>query len=287
MLDLKSVDKDVIRQIIQASADAANAGNRQPWQFDIYADHINISLHPDRNIENDNKLRKTWISFGCAIQNMIICASQFGLEAHYKINISDADMNVVMTFAKNVTPHPFCAMLKNTCVNRGEYEHDYKLSGAQVDELESLSPFKEVKLQLLTELAQQEQFKDIIADNANPKELFKYFSTGSLYGAILADDAFSEISLIETGRLFTLLRCWVVKHDLAIQPVGCYMTGIFDLHHEDKHPIAQMIADLLSDKNDFEPVMAFRIGKPIDPLKKSERARLPLEEITDWRMDED
>lgn len=284
MLTINQDNQKTIRSIISAGTNAANAGNRQPWQFTVFPSYIEIDIHQERSIEKDKNLRKTLISFGGAIQHMLIAASEYRLALDYHLNMTENDMHVRVIFNPTDKVHAYIEAQNRTCVNRNFYDSHHPLSAKQIKQLNQLSPFEQVKIALITEVSAKDQFVDLILEHAKPSPLFRSFDTASIYGAIIADDPFDPAQLIMTGRLLTLLQCWVVQQHLAIQPVGSYMISIFEAHHENHHPVAEAISEIFSNPEAMDPVLAFRIGKPLKPLEKSERERLPVDKVISWHL---
>jgi len=74
--------------IVQCGTLAANAHNTQPWSFHLLNDSVVLFADLKRNLGRaDPRRRMLLMSLGCAVENMVVAASQLGYAAH----IDDAD----------------------------------------------------------------------------------------------------------------------------------------------------------------------------------------------------
>jgi hypothetical protein len=68
--------------IVHAAVLAANAHDTQPWKFRIGADRIDIYADTDRHLgAMDPFRREMHLSLGCALENAVLIARSFGLDA--------------------------------------------------------------------------------------------------------------------------------------------------------------------------------------------------------------
>ncbi len=92
--DMMIKEKQIL-QLIKLAAHAPSGHNTQPWRFSY--DEGSITMRPDfmralQVVDADN--HAMFISLGCALENLLIAARQYGLEATYEITSESADPNI-------------------------------------------------------------------------------------------------------------------------------------------------------------------------------------------------
>ena len=207
----------------------------------------------------------------------------FQLKLNYKIEEHSDNEYVYIQFDKENKLHLWHSILDKCYINRSAYDPDHTLTSTQQRELTKLSPSDSVQISLLTDKQQQQAFIKIVCQHMNTNNLFAQFNTASIYGAITCAHPYSSANLIEVGRTFTRLQLWAHDNSLAFQPVGCYMVGIFDKHHETHHGGAAIIETIFSNSKNFEPAIGFRIGIPKEHSLPNQRK--PADEVIAWHIE--
>ncbi len=71
---------DKLKFLVNYAVLAPSLHNSQPWKFAVRADEIRILADPTRQLKvADSDARELYISIGCAIENLLIAATYFGL----------------------------------------------------------------------------------------------------------------------------------------------------------------------------------------------------------------
>ena len=117
--------KDKIIQLLGYAINAPSGGNSQPWTFKIEDNKLIIFSHPEKDNPVLNfRSRGTLIAQGALIENIVIAASQHGLEAMVNIAKDPNDQAIAeITFNdSNSPPDPLYASIPTRSTNRKQYE---------------------------------------------------------------------------------------------------------------------------------------------------------------------
>jgi nitroreductase len=117
----------VLKTIIDFATKAASSHNTQPWKFTVEGHYI--KLYPDftRSLPvADADRHELYISIGCALENLIIAATQFGYKATvgYDLNGNDEHILIHLYEDETCTPSLLYDSILQRHVNRSVYTAD-------------------------------------------------------------------------------------------------------------------------------------------------------------------
>src|SRR3989344_5408989 len=86
------ISREIIQKILSDACTAPSGGNSQPWEFVVENNKIRIISKPEKDHPVLNvHYRGTWIAHGALIENICICASNYGISCKTKIFPEDND----------------------------------------------------------------------------------------------------------------------------------------------------------------------------------------------------
>jgi len=91
----------IFNELIRKAALAPSADNMQPWEFRKRNDTIEVYHAVSRTLPNDVMNMFTWISIGAAIQNIVIAASEYDLDACVNYASSNEKLNPIAIISFN------------------------------------------------------------------------------------------------------------------------------------------------------------------------------------------
>lgn len=167
-----------LEKLIEYGIKAPSGHNTQPWLFSVNESEIHI--HPDLNralpvVDSDN--HALYISLGCAVENIVIAATQYGLRASVSINkAQDSKPFIVIS----LTPDDF--IQEDELVNyiekrqstRNEYS-DQKVPEVDLNTLRNSFEFEGVGLITLTEGNKIDKLEPLIIEGSNKQFRNKEF----------------------------------------------------------------------------------------------------------------
>lgn len=122
---------------------AASPHNTQPWQFHIAANRVELFADPKRRLGTiDPLLREQQIGTGCALENLLVAAEATGLGAQEIALDPDPVSNQIALVRFGVRAPRESALYRAVShrhTNRGPYLGDRAISGALLNEMDSLS----------------------------------------------------------------------------------------------------------------------------------------------------
>ncbi|MEW5846321.1 MAG: hypothetical protein AB1777_08655 [Bacteroidota bacterium] len=157
------MDYNDFKFIIENAVKAPSGHNTQPWLFENIEN--GIIIHPDFSrtlpiVDGDN--HALYISLGCALENILIAASQLGFESAIQYP-NDSGDSIKVTFQINNTfsegkKDPLYDYISSRQVNRGEYS-DRKIASHVLQKLKLSFSLPGISLVLLDG---RESFSNII-----------------------------------------------------------------------------------------------------------------------------
>lgn len=120
------VPQDIIRYILRAGVQAPSGDNAQPWNVVIDRDSIELYLdpHADSSFFNVQQIASI-ISCGAVVENMVIAATKFGLDAQITLQPDKAKPDLmarVDLFLNQTEPSSLADSIWNRETNRKPYK---------------------------------------------------------------------------------------------------------------------------------------------------------------------
>jgi nitroreductase len=176
---------------------APSSHNSQPWRFGIDGGTITVRTDEDRwlAVADDDK-RELHVSVGCAIENLVVAAGNFGLAPRVRHG-EGADPAAVVTLRPDAdpegsSPDELFAALTERYTSHALFA-DRPIPAARLDRLREVVP-DDVTLTLLTDGETKRRVGELqaradealMADPAYRKELGHWIGTGALGASWLA-----------------------------------------------------------------------------------------------------
>jgi hypothetical protein len=130
------IPEDLKLKLIRYASKAPSGHNTQPWMFSM--EENSIIIHPDFSralsvVDSDN--HALYISLGCALQNLIVAANQYGYEIEVKLkNENCSSIRVDFTKSSSVAHSDLFYCITKRQITRSPYSH-VKLSDSEINEL--------------------------------------------------------------------------------------------------------------------------------------------------------
>ena len=119
--------KDTINQILSYAINAPSGGNSQPWTFKIEETKLTIFFHPEKDnpILNFN-YRGTLIAHGALIENILISATHYKLEADLSIvqNSKEGIIAEIIFKESQLLEDPLYSSIPTRSTNRKKYKDE-------------------------------------------------------------------------------------------------------------------------------------------------------------------
>ena len=146
---------------------AASPHNTQPWQFHIAANRMELFADPKRRLGTiDPLLREQQIGTGCALENLLVAAEATGLGVQEIALDPDPVSNRIASVRFGVRAPRESALyraISHRHTNRGPYLADRAISGALLNEMDSLNTDRDsVQLILWTGRNRHEAMRELI-----------------------------------------------------------------------------------------------------------------------------
>ncbi|MSP68151.1 MAG: hypothetical protein EXQ96_08720 [Alphaproteobacteria bacterium] len=162
-----------MRPIVQAAVLAANPHNTQPWGFDVTSDYIDVYADHGRALGPiDPFLRELFIGLGCAIENMVIAATAFGLAPQVVVAPGPLAAppageryglvaRILLGLGEVGTP-PLLAAIARRHTNRGPYDPGRALPLATVTAWSRLDEDLDAAVVLVTSAAERARLGHVV-----------------------------------------------------------------------------------------------------------------------------
>jgi len=144
---IKAQNPDFIKMVGYATK-APSGHNTQPWKFII--SESSIEIHPDFGqalpvVDASN--RELYISLGCAAENLLIAANEFGYESSFSIDIDDNNHSYIKIYLKEgkCETSPLFELIERRQTNRRVYDKRMIVQDT-IDILKNLSVEKGTKV---------------------------------------------------------------------------------------------------------------------------------------------
>jgi len=149
------VPQDIIRYILRAGIQAPSGDNAQPWTFTSNGDRIELYLDPqaDSSFFNIQQIASI-ISCGAVVENMVIAATKFGLDAQITLIPEKARPNLMACVDLSVDttePSPLVESIWNRTANRKPYKRKRIPQALQDRIMGCVKAFDGCRLHLITE----------------------------------------------------------------------------------------------------------------------------------------
>jgi len=119
--------QEKIREIIRAGTLAPSVDNCQPWRFAVSSDTITLYLDSGRaEFFGDYAYTASYVTMGTVIENMVLVAGRFGLQASISLFPGGADATIAsITFNEGkFTDDPLADFMAKRCTNRRKFKKD-------------------------------------------------------------------------------------------------------------------------------------------------------------------
>ena len=162
--------EDRLKKLIHYGTKAPSGHNTQPWQFRINSHRIQI--HPDFSralpiVDTDNHALYT--SLGCAAENIIIAATQEGLDSKIEIQKDSEGVDFInIDFISNDSSEPdeLFSFIDDRQSTRNKYSGK-KVPSEDLKQLKESFTFNEIDLMTFIEAGEIEQLKTHIIEGSN------------------------------------------------------------------------------------------------------------------------
>lgn len=208
----KAVGKDLLKNLAGWAILAANSHNVQPWRFigDSGKNAIEICVPAHAILPaSDKKGRQAHISVGCALENLVLAASYYGLDskidylgpAVYPDPILRATFSGKINIRKEM--EDFLAGIKKRKMNRGKYDSSRPLPVSLIAEAVEFAGSNGIKLDIITDAPTRIAISEIQYHADRAVVMFNDFRK-ELGGFLLPNDTDSKTGM--PGNTFGLSK---------------------------------------------------------------------------------
>lgn len=169
---------DNLKELVEYGIKAPSGHNTQPWHFTIEDDHIEV--HPDFSralpvVDGDN--HALYISLGCAIENIAIAATKFGLRSSVGIEKGkDGESFIVVSLSADdsIPEDELLNYIEERQSTRNEYS-DQQVPEEDLNLLRNSFEFEGIELMILTEQSEINDLEPLIIEGSNKQFRNKKF----------------------------------------------------------------------------------------------------------------
>lgn len=159
-----------LKKLVENGVKAPSGHNTQPWLFTFEENKINI--HPDFSralpvVDSDN--HALYISLGCAVENIVIAATRYGLRSDVSIKkTKDSKEFIVisLTADDSIKEDELIKFIGERQSTRNEYA-DKKVPRDELDTLRNSFDFDGIKMLLLTGKSEIGDLEPLIIEGSN------------------------------------------------------------------------------------------------------------------------
>lgn len=124
---MEKITEQQVIKIINYASKAPSGHNTQPWKFTAHGNSIIIDPDFGRSlpvVDPDN--HALYISLGCALENLIIAATHFGIKANYEFVQKNNEYSIHITLKpdENKEESPLFAYIEKRQVTRKNYNKE-------------------------------------------------------------------------------------------------------------------------------------------------------------------
>lgn len=119
------LNENLFISLIEKASLAPSADNMQPWEFRKQTNTIEVFPAVSRKLPNDVMDMFTWIGIGAAIQNIVISASEYELDAyvHYTHSLHIDKPIAIVSFVSANKENNLAKYVNSRCTNRHPFSN--------------------------------------------------------------------------------------------------------------------------------------------------------------------
>lgn len=159
-----------ITELIHYGIKAPSGHNTQPWLYSVNDDEIN--LYPDFSralsvVDSDN--HALYISLGCAVENIVIAASNFGLHAEVDVMTSEGKnpyINILLSSDDSIQKDELVEYIEERQSTRNEYENR-QVPDHDLELLKNAFRFRGIDILILNSEEEVERLEALIIEGSN------------------------------------------------------------------------------------------------------------------------
>ena len=159
-----------LERLIEYAIKAPSGHNTQPWHFSI--EKSEIKVHPDFSralpvVDSDN--HALYISLGCAVENIVLAASQYGLRSNVSIKKTEDSKPFILislTADDSIQEDELVNYIEKRQSTRNEYS-DQQVPEVDLNTLINSFEFEGIKLIILTEESEIDELEPLIIEGSN------------------------------------------------------------------------------------------------------------------------
>jgi hypothetical protein len=190
-------EKKDIQELIESGIKAPSGHNTQPWLFKTTENRVEI--HPDFDralpvVDTDN--HALYISLGCAAENIVIAATQKGLQANAQL-ASDTETGAYIQIDFEEAPNLQADGLLEYIGQRQSTRNDYTQKPVPPEDLQQLAnafDFPEIRLMLFTAKEEIQDLEPFIIEGSD-----RQFANKAFVDELASWVRFSKNEAKETG----------------------------------------------------------------------------------------
>ena len=152
---------------------ASSPHNTQPWLFDVREDKIDIYADTERHLGSfDPYLREMHIGLGCALQNMMIAAPEYGYAADFQYHeaslsqlkpASGPRLAATLWLSKEKAARdPLYQQIDRRQTYRGRYDRSRQIDGAHLARYQQIAQKHGVELALFSADEERMHFDELV-----------------------------------------------------------------------------------------------------------------------------
>ncbi len=190
------IPEESILKIIKYAAKAPSGHNTQPWKFKTGIDSISILPDFRRALPVvDSDYHALYISLGCALENLIIAASQFNYETKIKIDCNENETFILIDLfeSREIIKNGLFDYIVKRQVTRNNY-NQLKIHDSVLSELFNNNTYEGIHVKLFINEAEIEKLKPYIIEGSNLQ-----FSNKAFVKELVSWFRFSEKEVMRKG----------------------------------------------------------------------------------------
>jgi nitroreductase len=119
----RMLTENIFNKLVEAATLASSADNMQPWEFKKAGDAIEVFPVKVRFLPTDVIGMFGWVGLGAGIQNLVIAAKKYGLDAAVRYGSADEidTMAAVITFTEGSADTQFADLIPERKTNRSPF----------------------------------------------------------------------------------------------------------------------------------------------------------------------